>query len=184
MSQVLNYWKMPARYNWTAMQPFSANIYGLMSDAGVSVGMQYGAQSSGAQGSAIAPALKNTFGYSSATYENFNFSVLAGDLYYRKEPLILTAFANQQVDKSCFLFWCSSSTTYYNGHCWVADGYQITNATVCTNGIGSTTQSNMIHMNWGWDGACDGWYNATSWTPTGTNYNFRYVQQMVHGIHP
>ncbi|MBS1541931.1 MAG: C10 family peptidase [Bacteroidetes bacterium] len=181
MAQVLNYWKKPVRYNWPTMQPNSIAIYGLMSDAGVSVGMSYGPQESGAQATAIAPALKNTFGYSSAIFDNFNFSTLASDLYYSKEPLILTAFANQQ-QTGCFLFWCWGPTINYNGHCWVADGYQIATTTDCSSG--TTAQTNLIHMNWGWAGQSNGWYNATSWTPTGTSFNFQYVQQMVHGIHP
>ena len=182
MTQVMDYWQRPTRYNWPAMQPFSNDINTLMRDAGNSVSMQYGPFASSSYGEAIAPALTSTFGYSSASYDNYNFSTLISDLT-ANEPVILTALSGYIPEQtSCFLFWCwtTSPAQYYDGHCWIADGYQLSSTNIC----GSVNSSALIHMNWGWGGQSNGWYNSTSWTPSGTSFNFQYIQRMVHNIHP
>ncbi len=141
--------------------------------------MQYGPQESGAQASAIAPALKSTFGYSSATLDNYSFTTLVSEISANR-PVILTAFDQHTSAELCFFNWCLIPATYGNGHCWVADGYQ----TFTQNTCGTISEYDMIDMNWGWGGQSNGWYSSTSWTPSGTSYNFQYLQQMVHSIHP
>jgi len=84
MAQVMRYWRHPARYNWDAMPVNWGNgdVARLMSDAGVSVGMSYGGDGSGAKHENVDDALKNTFGYSSATDISYDFSSSYNNVNY------------------------------------------------------------------------------------------------------
>lgn len=57
---------------------------------------------------------------------------------------------------------CSGFNTDYVGHAFVIDGY-------------SATQNDMIHINWGWDGIANGYFDIN-------NSGFNFEQQMITGI--
>jgi hypothetical protein len=63
------------------------------------------------------------------------------------------------------IIYAGSNTT--SGHAWVCDGYQGTN---------------YFHFNWGWGGACNGYYYLTNLNPGGNNYNSN--QEAVWNIYP
>lgn len=54
-----------------------------------------------------------------------------------------------------------------SGHSWICDGYD---------------NNNYLHMNWGWGGSSDGYFNINSLTP-GT-FNFAYHHGALIGIQP
>lgn len=75
MAQIMRYWQYPSYYQWNAMPLTIAGatypeMAQLMRDAGESVNMNYGANSSGAATYKIPGALKN-FGYNSASYYGY-----------------------------------------------------------------------------------------------------------------
>jgi len=175
MSQVMKYWQSPSNYSWSTMPSNTGNnaIAHLMRDIGNSVSMNYGGISSGANSSSIAPALKNTFGYSSASFANYTYSsynTVVSNLNYN-EPVLLSG--------------CSDETTilgipvsYSECHEWVCDGYMQT--TYYMNGV-ETSQYLLFNMNWGWSGSYNGWFYFNQWNPGGNN--FQYANDMVYNIH-
>lgn len=70
-----------------------------------------------------------------------------------------------------------SATKY---HSWVVDG-DIENEVwdyYCETG----TITVSLHMNWGWDGAHNGWFSYSNWNPGGNSYI--YNKQMLYSIQP
>jgi len=177
MAQLMRYHQFPATYNYAGMPGNFGNnaVEQLMRDAGVSVNMMYGCGSSGAYSSAIAPALKNTFGYASANFSNYSSSSYLNvryniDMYHL--PVILTG-VNQPTGE---------------GHAWLADGITENSYTDCTTGTSASYL--YFHMNWGWHEAFmggtdyNGWYAYDNWSISGLNENFSYAAQAITEIHP
>lgn len=91
MAQVINYHQFPARYNYDDMPDNWGTISTaqLMRDVGDAVDMDWGCDGSGTNTeNEVAPAFKNDFGYSSATYADFNHATVKQQIrWYR--PVIL-----------------------------------------------------------------------------------------------
>jgi hypothetical protein len=185
MAQVMRYWQRPAAlYNWSTMPNTfgSTEVARLMSDAGTSVGMNYGGDASGAKHENIPGALKNTFGYTSATnidYGLSSYSTVESNISARR-PVILSGY---NVKKTS---WLGLSVSYEEGHEWVCDGYRRYSYTYCNEdgSFGGGGSYLYFHMNWGWGGSSDGWFGFDTWAPTGTTYNFRYCRRAIVNIYP
>lgn len=176
MAQVMAYWEYPSSYNWSSMPRGSGNdiIAGLMRDIGDAVGMNYGADGSSAYASDIAPALRNTFGYSSASHANYTYSSYN------------TVVSNLNDSEPVLLSGCSDANTilgipysYSSCHEWVCDGYMQT--TYYENGV-ETSQYLLFDMNWGWSGSHNGWFYFNQWNPGSDNY--QYANEIIYNIHP
>lgn len=60
---------------------------------------------------------------------------------------------------------------WVGGHAFVCDGYQ--------------AETNMFHMNWGWNGSSDGYYALTGDKALSPSiYNFEYAQSIVLDLYP
>ncbi|MGA2679455.1 MAG: C10 family peptidase [Sedimentisphaerales bacterium] len=136
-------------------------------DAGVAVGMDYESDGSGADMSDAAAAMVGTFGYSNA--------IMGGD-----ETEIdnigngLNGMINPNLDwgNPVILGIYNSSNT--DGHAVVADGYGYQSSTL------------YHHLNMGWDGDDDVWYNlpnidALSIDPSA--YSFNVVDNVIYNIY-
>jgi hypothetical protein len=115
-------------------------IGALCADAGVSVHMQYASDASGADESDATSALVNTFGYANAVYgghnDDANNNIGAG----------LNGMVNPNLDAGCpVLFGISENGDY--GHSIVCDGYGYQSSTL------------YHHLNFGWSGDWNLWYN-------------------------
>ncbi len=174
MAQIMRFHQYPSRYNW-ALMPNSVNSQGassklarLMKDAGVSVGMNYGSNSSGTQTDKVDDALRSTFSYSSASWIDNSYSqeTIKSNLNSRR-PVILRG----KSEKNCFLgIFCD----YDGGHAWVCDGYRTYNTECCGYLY--------FHMNWGWGGSYDGWFGFNNWNLS--SYAFNYKRAAVVNIKP
>lgn len=146
IGQVMRYHQHPDSYNWAAMpltNSGSNSVSQLLEDIGNAVNMDYSCDGSGAETSDGATALRNTFGYSTASFGNWNHTTTKSEILASR-PVILAG----HTDKSCFLWWCG----YQNGHAWVCEGYRST--FYCEIGV----QTTHYYMNWGWGGTYNGYY--------------------------
>jgi hypothetical protein len=176
MCQILRYWAHPSSqsYNYTSMQNFSGNneVARMMSDAGAAVDMNYTCTGSGASQDNISGAFINDFSYSTTTLDDYgsgSYLTVISDLNQSK-PIILVGYNTKKTHKFIINWW----TSYSVGHAWDCDGY-----TKTYNNCYNITQ---FHMNWGWGGNHNGWYNFNTWNPG--SYNFQYARDFVHNIHP
>ena len=176
MAQVIRYHESPYNwYNWNSMPNGSGNnaVSELMVDAGNVVGMNWGCNSSYTTGTGdIAPALRNTFGYNSATQINYegtnNYNDVRDDLDDGL-PVIFSGCGKAYVfgipyPKDC--------------HAWVAEGYH--RYTTCPGGM--TTTHLFFYMNWGWQGNYNGYYAFNNFHPGSSDYD--YKSKVIINIEP
>ncbi|MGD0551782.1 MAG: C10 family peptidase [Sedimentisphaerales bacterium] len=153
-------------YNWSQMPlvPGCSTtvaqrkaIGALTYDAGVAVNMDYESDSSGASMSDAAAAMVSTFGYSNA--------IIGGDEYSNVGDG-LNGMINPNLDSGNPVMLGISGD---GGHAIVADGYGYQSSTL------------YHHLNMGWDGEKDVWYNLpnvdTSW------YSFTIVDSAIYNIY-
>ncbi len=215
MVQVMRYHRWPKdSFKWDLMldsyKSANGNIIGttaqqdavadLMKIGGQSILTDYGKDGSGAYTSNVPGALKNIFNYSSnVKHKNFdgsaNSAVEIMNNLKNGRPVILDGKRDRAL-----------GFISYNGHAWVCDGFRYTclkrNLTVVTISAmygyvevrytpdtdGSTaTETNYFHMNWGWGGSNNGWFNINSiglTTSNGDYRNYQYDRNMVVNIYP
>ena len=161
-------------YNWNKM-PYLTSQYTTQSqisaiselsyELGVSVDMNYGLKGSGAYISDSASAFKNYFKYPKTK------------VVYRKNYSSKNKWFNvfkKQVDgkKPCLFAMYSADS----GHAVVIDGYLSSTA---KSGI-NTAGSKKVHINMGWEGSCDAYYDFDNIL----NYTETYWQHAAIDIKP
>jgi hypothetical protein len=137
-------------------------IGALTHDAGVAVGTNYTVWGSSAYNSAVPLALTNTFKFGNAhyAYNNSYYSIPGPNLNHMINPNLDARFP-------VLLGIIDASTI---GHEVVVDGYGYDNATL------------YHHLNLGWSGTADAWYNLP--TISTTNYNFNSAIQCIYNVFP
>lgn len=110
-----------------------------------------------------ANAFTNSFGYSSAIQGSFDAMIVRNNLNLAR-PVVLGGGG--------------SNGTWF-GHMWVTDGY--------LRGVYCSGQSLLkLHMNWGWGGTGNGFFNYGNFSVTinGTTRSFNNNKYMVYNIIP
>ena len=125
----------------------------LMKDCGVSVNMQYTTYNSGAYQYDMLQALKNYFSYSQDTYYQYRYGVTR-DAWMEK--------VYSELDNGHPIAYRGNAGDGNGGHAFVLDGYD---------------EDGNVHVNWGWSGDGDGFFDIDALNPSG--YNFSYDQAMV-----
>jgi len=154
-------------YNWDSMGLVPSSgvtetqrqaIGALTYDAGLSVHMSYTSGSSGAYTEDAAAAFVNTFLYSNAVYYSPGSNIPDNTRNLMVNPNLHARYP--------ILF----GITRDGGHAIVCDGY----------GYNSSTMYH--HLNLGWAGADDAWYNLP--TIDTTYYNFNSVYKCIYNVYP
>lgn len=132
-------------------------IGALTYDAGVAVHMQYTSSNSGAYMSYVNTAMVNTFHYSNAIFGyNYEYNIGAG----------LNAMINPNLDWGNPVILGIDGSA--GGHAIVADGYGYNVATL------------YHHLNLGWAGTSDAWYNLPN--IDSSPYSFSVVDSAIYNI--
>jgi hypothetical protein len=194
MAQVMKYWNYPqtgvgfhsykhsqygtlsanfalTTYDWKSMpnDVTSSNkaVATLMYHCGVGIEMIYGVNGSGAYMISASSAnkycaeyaLKVFFGYKSSlkgvsrsSYSDTQWVRMIKTELDAKRPILYDGFSNQPGQ---------------SGHCFIIDGYD---------------NNSYFHLNWGWGGYNDGYYNINSLNPGMLNFDFS--QAAIFGIEP
>lgn len=162
-------------YDWAAMkdntndnkadETASAAVARISYDSGIASKMNYGAQSAAYTYDAV-KALYTNFGYNASSIR-----LLLRDCYATQDEwmeLVKTELANGHP-----LYYSATSPTGggsdAGGHAFVVDGYN---------------EDNLVHVNWGWNGQCDGYYDIVRLNPKNTSYSFSSNQDMIVGLTP
>lgn len=134
------------QFNWSNMD--ATAVAQLMLYCGQSVQMNYDTSGSGALGAIVPYALKDVFGYSERT-------TFASRFRYSDEKWNEMAYNELQKGRPVLYFGDSPTD---GGHAFIVDGYL----------------DGLFHLNWGWDGYCDGYFALDGLSPfdyDGFNYN-------------
>ncbi|MBR4172492.1 MAG: C10 family peptidase [Kiritimatiellae bacterium] len=162
-------------YAWTSMpeRPAATSpqqsqreaIAKLVYDVGISCMMAYSQDGSGAGLYMLADSLTDYFQYAQAK----GFCIESGTF---SESVIQRAVLANLDARLPVALGITAPNGY--GHAVVADGYGY---------IGSTRY---VHINIGYDGDANAWYNLPdlSFSLNGANYPYKYIDQMVYNIHP
>ena len=138
----------------------------LMYACGVAVEMDYSPSESGAYSSDVPNALINYFGY------NKNIGYVSRNYFNTSEWMEML---KKELNSKRPVFYGGSSSEV--GHAFVIDGYD---------------KDDMVHVNWGWDGYNNGYFDISSLDPTSTGIGggsgngggFTNNQSMIIGIQP
>ena len=150
-------------YDWDAMQNNEMPAIALLlNHIGIAVNMNYGPTSSGAM--IYSPSQNNLFSawhgffrYKSThakrqDYTDADWINLLKTDLNNNKPVLYSGFRNQQ---GC------------GGHAWVCDGYD---------------NNDLFHMNWGWNGSYNGYYELNDLTPGANDYSLN--QNILYDIEP
>lgn len=149
-----------ATYDWSNMWQ-QDEIAKLLFHCGVSVNMSYGSGSSTAYAFDVAPALSNYFRYKpDAKY------VMRSN--FTSTQWINLLFGNLAAGHAVVYRGTQESGMGSSGHAFVVDGYD---------------QDGNVHVNWGWKGSLDGFYDLSTLT-TMFGDSYQYNQAMVCDIIP
>lgn len=148
-------------------------IGGFTYDCGVSVGLEYSPSGTGlytSQMAKIPAALTNVFGYASAVVRNsMKNGTLTADPGERARAILTNLDAKRPV-----ILLISGNA---GGHAVVADGY----------GFVGRKSTPFVHLNMGWAGQCDVWYNLPSINVSDNPENFSgfdTIDGVVYNIAP
>ena len=202
MAQIMKYWNYPAQgtgsnsyndappaytnsygvqsasfvgpYNWAAMpNAVSSNtspVDTLMYICGVSVNMDYGDDLQNGSGAFVLQSEAGPGGhcaqYSYANYFYYNPNTLSGVKLSQYSTADWINLMENELNSGRVIQYEGDDPTS-GGHTWVCDGYE-------TNG--------MLHMNWGWGGASNGYYAVGALTAGG--YTFSQNDGALIGIEP
>lgn len=152
-------------YLWSSMLPaYTKGTYSdesalavatLMYHCGASIKMQYNIGGSGAYTYDAATALRQNFGY------HKNLQIHYRNYYTTKEWMNLI-YSELQAGRPLIY---SGADERNGGHCFVLDGYD---------------ENNLVHVNWGWDGKNDGYYDIALLNPD--SYQFSLQQTVLCGV--
>lgn len=139
-------------YNWDAMGNSLSSpndeVADLLYHIGVSVDMDYGPNSSGMHNHKGAYTLRTYFGYSDTTQYYFRDSL---DSSFNWKGLLI-----DHLKQNIPLYYAGwGDTVFQSGHAFIFDGYQ---------------DSSNYHINWGWGGSADGYYNVDDLTPYSSDF--------------
>ena len=159
-------------YDWPLMRETTKDTEGadwavskLIYDCGIACKMEYATSGSGANIVGYMPAFMNHFKYKASTLRYSK-----ADFYATQEEwanLVLTEIAAGRP----VLYGALSSIGAGpdTGHAFVISGYD---------------ESARVHVNWGWDGSSDGYYDLFCLNPVNKGYSFTKDMDMVYGITP
>jgi hypothetical protein len=198
MAQIMKYWNYPAQgagfhsynhdnygtlsvnfgsttYDWASM-PNNVNspnaaVATLMYHCGVSVDMDYSPQSSGAYVIENSPTPQACSEYALKTYFGYK-TTLDGVQRINYTQTNWMNLVKAELNASRPILYAGFGSG--GGHCFVADGYD---------------DNDFIHMNWGWGGAYDGYFQINALNPAGLGTGggsggFNTGHQAVIGIEP
>lgn len=135
---------------------------------GVSVQMDYAAGGSGAVSSYVEPALYTYFGYSKEVRQvHESDEGLSNDEWH-------TIIQNEL--KAGRPIYMSSQQENGAGHAYVCDGYR--------RSEGYAIKYSDYHINWGWNGICDGWFRLNKLKPSTNPENFTDLSKNIAIIYP
>lgn len=175
MSQVLAYHQYPKNYDWAEILPTykggkgtatqKSEVARLNHDVGVALNMEYGTDQSGSVSTQYSKALRDQFGI----HENVALINRDDFTYGEWMDILLSEFmAGRPV--------IYDGVSNDGGHAFVIDGYR--------------AKDGFVHVNWGWEGMSDGYYNIILLNPQETGIGavlssgFTSYQDAVVGIEP
>lgn len=151
--------------SWFITEAEKQNISQLCYDAGVATHMNYASDGSGSQVQVAANALGQIFNYDS-------LSVKCVYRDYCSEEEWLEVICNEFINGRPIII--GGQDKLYGGHAFILDGINA---------------DGLIHVNWGWNGDANGYYNISDLNPSGilgssSVMHFNFDQTIITNLKP
>jgi len=150
---------MPNQLSIGSSQAQKEAIAQLMYHVGIALDMNYSPSSSGAFSQEVPNVLETYFGYSNSVN------------HIKRSQHSLTSWINKiksELDQARPVYHSGFCPNPQAGHAFVVDGYD---------------QNNLFHLNWGWGGSQDGYFEINNLNP-GSTYTFNQAQGAIIEIVP
>src|SRR6185312_5020783 len=156
-------------YNWAAMpNAISSPNYAiakLLYDCGVSVDMDYDPSESSSYVMGNSQSALNSY----PTYFGYDATTIKGVMQSKYTAAAWKSLVENELNNGRPIQY-QGADSVYGGHSWVCDGYNL---------------QGQFHMNWGWAGQDNGYYNANELAPFNSGYDFSYQNVgAIIGIKP
>ena len=153
------YTRVDGKPNWNDTQKDA--VATLMRDCGYAARVQYTTHESSSYDADAAAGLSEHLGYDACVYPHYKYSTAEWLDMMKKEldngyPMLFTGQAPLASNSG-------------GGHAYVVDGYD---------------SNSYLHINWGWNGEADGFYNLCYMVPTTRPTIFYSCMQIFTTIHP
>lgn len=184
VAQIMRYWNWPYAayvpttvggsttelkfYDWSQMPSLIDDdtpmshvnmIAGFLRDCGYSLDMDYGVSSSAGDDDAL------------STLESFGYDANTMELRYKWNTSGWTNKLRTNIDNGQPVYYGGfSSSIAGEGHAFIVDGYR-------------TGDNPTFHINWGWYGKHDNWYNIDD-AYVNDSMHYEYYQTAIFGIRP
>ncbi|MBP3409023.1 MAG: C10 family peptidase [Bacteroidaceae bacterium] len=137
----------------------------LMVDVGKAIGSSYALEGTGSSEEYVSYALVNIFDYSP------DVAIVRRSEYTNDEYI---SIIRENLEARQPLLYTGMSQSYGSGHAFVCDGID---------------ENNMLHIDWGWDGAYNGYFDMTYMSPSGVGIGggdgrYNVGQTLVANIRP
>lgn len=158
-STVYAYEDMLGSYAEGYTQTSADAVATLMQHCGVSVGMKYAADGSGAYTYKVPAAMRDYFLY------HKNISYRERDFHTNADWM---SMVYKELAAGHPLLYAASDYNGTGAHAFVFDGYD---------------EDGLVHVNWGWDGSANGYYDMSVLNPAigSTRYQYSEGQNMITG---
>lgn len=156
-----DYASMLPSYNGTYTNAQATAVATLMYHCGLTVNMDYNADGSGAVLSDARSAVIDNFFYNANANSHFRY------IHNIDEWMDLVY---EELDNKRPILYGGQDANGTGGHAFVFDGYN---------------SDGLVHVNWGWDGDCNGYYDISLLNPSdnmGNKYQYSQGQAMLTGM--
>lgn len=170
IAQIMAYWKYPSSYNWsilTSSPTISAysledeqrrsEVSKLIADIGSKVHMQYGCNGSGSNIVYANEALQN-YGYNTSYYSDFSYDQLTNYIV-KNGPTYIRGIDSQTGEGHAWVadaLYAATGLVTFNHHCYL-NGKDV-HSDVFAFPLSWFDYCRFVHLNWGWDGYSNGWF--------------------------
>lgn len=177
---------MTGNYAWSSMVDVpksswteaAAKAIGMLTyNCAVALKSEFSAEGTGASPSQQTLALKNAFGYQNAQYY-WSMPGLSNSETLHRRAIYASLDAGAPVLLAIYEYDAASGNVY-GGHCVVGDGYGY--ATV------GGSKLPFVHLNMGWSGSDDVWYNLPNVDTAGAGYdngNYNAFWGVIYNVFP
>lgn len=162
------------KYDWDAMLPSYRNGYTqeqanavalLMADVGKAINSNYALAGTGSSEIYASYALVNVFRYSP------DVTIVRRSEFTEEEYMTII---RENLEARQPLMYTGHGQSYSGGHAFVCDGID---------------ENNLLHIDWGWSGSYNGYFDITYMTPSGTGVGggdgrYNVAQTLVANIRP
>ena len=214
MGQIMKYYNYPNMFNITNMHPYitatgtyayntqpAYDIADFLEHISTRVNSYFYCDRSGGASPNVVSAFSTYYHYSTSNFVAMDLNIIKANVIdgkpvylrgNREMKVVITQTPRKFIGRMT-IGHTKTRIDYDLGHAWVGDGYEKVIGTYYNpnqDNYFSATIAEHIHLNWGWGGRDNGWFDYDLWEDVDpfanpiNNTSYIYNQQMIYNITP